>query len=127
MTDIENADRLRVTTEVSDIESVQEVLGQLAELDATVDPQEMTVADPSGDHVVEVDIGSLTTKQLEALELAYLRGYYDQPRETSLADLADELGISKSAVSQRLRAAESKLVVAVLQAIRPWLVQSDTD
>ncbi|AFZ71865.1 helix-turn-helix domain-containing protein [Natronobacterium gregoryi] len=125
MTGLENADRLRITTEVSDIDSVQEVLTHLAELEATVDPQGMAVVDPSDDHVAEVDVGSLTTKQLRALELAYTRGYYEQPRETGLEELSAELDISKSAVSQRLRAAESKLVVAVLQAIRPWLVQSE--
>lgn len=53
---------------------------------------------------------SLTPKQHEALALAVETGYYDQPREATLKELADELGVSSSAVSQRLNAVERKLV-----------------
>lgn len=59
---------------------------------------------------VTVDLDILTEKQVEALELALQTGYYEQPRRTDLANLARELGISKSAVSQRLRTAEVKLI-----------------
>ena len=39
---------------------------------------------------------ALTTEQREALTLAHRRGYFAEPRETSLEELADELGISPS-------------------------------
>lgn len=45
---------------------------------------------------------ALSKPQREALVLAYERGYYDQPREVSLAEIGEELGISESAVSGRL-------------------------
>lgn len=45
---------------------------------------------------------SLSKRQREALVLAYERGYYEQPRQVSLAEIGDELGISESAVSGRL-------------------------
>ena len=126
MTDLENADQIQLQVTVSDMESVHDVLAQLADLEATVEPQGLSVADPDGEWPIETDIGDLTAKQLEALELAYSRGYYRQPRETDLTTLAEELDVSKSAVSQRLRAAESKLLMAVLASIRPWLVQSES-
>lgn len=44
-----------------------------------------------------------TEKQLTALTLAYENGYFTEPRETSLEELADLLGLSPSAVSGRLR------------------------
>lgn len=47
--------------------------------------------------------GKLTAKQLEAVELAVERGYFDTPRGATLGDLADHLGISEQAVSVRLR------------------------
>lgn len=47
--------------------------------------------------------GKLTAKQLEAVELAVERGYFDTPRGATLSDLADRLGISEQAVSVRLR------------------------
>lgn len=45
---------------------------------------------------------SLSRRQREALVLAYERGYYEQPRQVSLAEIGEELGISESAVSGRL-------------------------
>ena len=45
----------------------------------------------------------LTNSQRETLTLAWDRGYFSIPRETSLAALADELDISPQAASERLR------------------------
>lgn len=45
----------------------------------------------------------LTTKQREALALAMQEGYFERPRGTTLAELGDELGITQSAASTRLR------------------------
>jgi predicted DNA binding protein len=45
----------------------------------------------------------LTTRQREALRLAHERGYFGIPRETTLDDIAAELGISNQATSERLR------------------------
>lgn len=56
----------------------------------------------------------LTEPQIEALMTAYLQGYYDEPRETSLAELAALLDISQTAVSGRLRRGSARLVEEVL-------------
>ena len=57
---------------------------------------------------VAVDLSRLTAKQRAALELAVKRGYFDG--EAGLEELAAELNISKSALSQRLRSGQAKLV-----------------
>jgi predicted DNA binding protein len=62
---------------------------------------------------IKIDLSGLTEKQQEAATLAVSQGYYEQPRETTVEQLADELDITKSAVSQRLSAVESKLARSV--------------
>lgn len=52
----------------------------------------------------------LTTCQRETLRLAHERGYFEIPREATLADLADELDISNQAASERLRRGCARLV-----------------
>lgn len=59
--------------------------------------------------------GSLTRRQREALETAFDCGYFDVPRTGSLADVADELDVSESAVSTLLRKAERALVETALR------------
>ncbi|MGQ3412108.1 helix-turn-helix domain-containing protein [Natrinema sp. LN54] len=46
---------------------------------------------------------ALTDAQQEALVLAYERGYFESPRETTMEELGDDLGISQQAVASRLR------------------------
>jgi predicted DNA binding protein len=46
---------------------------------------------------------SLTDTQQEALVLAYERGYFESPREVTMEDIGDELGITEQAVASRLR------------------------
>ena len=46
---------------------------------------------------------ALTDTQQEALILAYERGYFESPREITMTELGDELGISQQAVASRLR------------------------
>ena len=57
---------------------------------------------------------ALTESQTEALVSAYEHGYYDEPRETSLEELGTVLGISRTAVSGRLRRASGQLVAQSL-------------
>ena len=63
----------------------------------------------------------LTEPQFEALVTALTEGYYEVPRDIDLNDLADELGISHQALSERLRRAtgalvEDALLVGAVQA-----------
>lgn len=52
----------------------------------------------------------LTEPQREALLLATRRGYYDIPRECTTLEVAEELGISDQAVTERLRRAIATFV-----------------
>lgn len=51
----------------------------------------------------------ITEKQREAFLIAVERGYYERPRGATLDDIAEELGITSSAVSQRLTAVKRRL------------------
>lgn len=52
----------------------------------------------------------LTDSQYRALVLAARRGYFEVPREATLEDLADELGVSHQSLSGQLRRALGALV-----------------
>jgi len=52
----------------------------------------------------------LTVPQREALLAARRRGYFDVPRTADLADVSSELGVTPSALSERLRRGTRKLV-----------------
>ena len=56
----------------------------------------------------------LTETQREALILAYERGYFETPRESSLEEIADELGITQQSLSTRLRRGHRRLIRATL-------------
>jgi predicted DNA binding protein len=55
----------------------------------------------------------LTPQQETALRAAHDSGYFRVPRETSLEELTEELAVSDSAVSQRLRRGTDALLSAV--------------
>lgn len=56
----------------------------------------------------------LTPAQREVLVVARRAGYFEEPRDASLQDVADALGISQSAASGRLRRAVSRLVATTV-------------
>lgn len=56
----------------------------------------------------------LTDGQRNALVLAYSSGYFDSPRDATQDDLADELEITRQAVSSRLQRGMRRLVASTL-------------
>ncbi|MFB6074614.1 MAG: helix-turn-helix domain-containing protein [Haloarculaceae archaeon] len=64
---------------------------------------------PAEDRSVE-----FTEPQRETLHLALERGYFEVPRDVDLVGLAEELEVSDTAVSQRLRRAISTLLQSTL-------------
>ncbi|MEF8839218.1 MAG: helix-turn-helix domain-containing protein [Haloarculaceae archaeon] len=56
----------------------------------------------------------LTDSQQEALLVAYEAGYFEEPRDASLDDVADELGISQPAAGGLLRRGVRRLVQTTL-------------
>ena len=56
----------------------------------------------------------LTDKQAAALELAYVSGWYDDARPVTGSELAAVMGVSRATFHQHLRAAERKVMTAML-------------
>jgi predicted DNA binding protein len=103
----------------SDFETSGEVVGDAEALQAAVDTAPSTI-----DVTIE-EIGSrpslrtdpfseLSTRQREAVRLAFEHGYYRHPRETTHAELADKLGCAPNTVSEHLQKAEMKLIKALV-------------
>ncbi|AXG08314.1 bacterio-opsin activator (plasmid) [Haloplanus rubicundus] len=60
---------------------------------------------------------ALTDPQLEALVLAYERGYFNSPRDTTMAELGEELGISQQAIASRLRRGIRRILSQTLTSL----------
>lgn len=95
-------------------EQLRAILADLEAVQASVSV-DWLVRGSDREATAEINVDDITDKQLEALELALDAGYYETPRQTNLGEIADELGISESAASQRLNAAETKLVKSFLE------------
>lgn len=74
---------------------------------------------------VEEDV--LTDHQQQVLDAAIDAGYYEQPREASLTELAAELDIAKSTLSGVLRRAESALATAYADGEPSSVVDDGTE
>lgn len=69
--------------------------------------QNVPVQTRQGERVALTD--TLTPKQLEALRVAYLSGYFGWPRQSTAAECADALGIAQPTFSQHIRVAQEKV------------------
>ena len=58
----------------------------------------------------EVPGSTVTPEQRAALRAAHRTGYFEVPRDATMSDLAEELGVSTQAVSERLRRGYARLV-----------------
>jgi len=67
----------------------------------------------------------LTDGQREALRIAYGMGYFEIPRTASLDDVATELGITASSLSERLRRAQTHLIETTVASTWPPLSDRD--
>lgn len=73
-----------------------------------------SVHNPGAPRRIDSDI-DLTETQRETLRIALEEGYFDVPRRINLLELAERLGISDSAVSQRLRRGVSAVLAETLR------------
>lgn len=100
---------LRITI-VGEQSEIQHVMGAV--------PEEVQIdVDKIGDYKPEQQrlFAQLTEQQQKTLQLAVDRGYFKVPRDTTCEDLAEELGVSPSAVSNQLRRIEA----AILSSVTP--------
>lgn len=61
----------------------------------------------------------LTPRQEELLRTATTLGYYDTPRDCTLTELAEEVGLAKSTCSETLHRAEEKIVKRFIDELSP--------
>lgn len=97
-------------TRYPDREALSEYRGSLQDNDVTFRLERLYDAGYR-----DTDGPILTPEQREALELAHEHGYFEIPRAVSTDKLADEVGVSKQAVSERLRRGNSRLLEDVLR------------
>lgn len=71
-----------------------------------------------GTDAVSTERNALSDKQLEALAVAFDRGYYAVPRRMTLVDLAEEVGVSHQALSERLRRGHQVVISDLLGDVR---------
>ncbi|UPV76929.1 helix-turn-helix domain-containing protein (plasmid) [Halorussus limi] len=69
----------------------------------------------------------ITDRQLAALRLALESGYYEQPRQTSLRELAEQTSVARSTYEEHLRKAENKLLTNAGQFLRLVTAASSTN
>lgn len=98
-----------VTVQIPDRETLRDLISRIRATEATVSVKNITQSASGSEGSIQLDVSEVTDKQLEALEAAVKTGYYDSPRQADLEVLAERLEVSKSAVSQRLKAVESRL------------------
>jgi predicted DNA binding protein len=70
---------------------------------------------------------AMTDRQLAALRLALENGYYEQPRGTSLRDLAAQTAVARSTYEEHLRKAENKLLTNAGEFLRLLTATAPTD
>ncbi|WP_224268409.1 helix-turn-helix domain-containing protein [Haloprofundus salinisoli] len=74
-------------------------------------PISLTRVSPSADRRND-PLGGMTPEQRETIAVAYRAGYFDEPRRTTLDELASNFDISPRAVAGRLRRGQAKLIEA---------------
>jgi predicted DNA binding protein len=72
-----------------------------------------------GERPAVVDDHGLSAVQRETLAAAFEAGYFDVPRRTTISDLAERLGVSDQAVSERLRRGLARVLAATVGEDEP--------
>lgn len=96
------------------------IIGTEADVGAAVEevPEgvDVRVERVGGDRVTPADArGALSTRQREAVEAGLAAGYYEVPREATVADVAARLDCSPSTAGEHLQRAESTVLAALFK------------
>lgn len=102
-----------------------DVRALLDELEGDRDVQVLSKTAIEAQHVphsmlapVDTLFEEITDRQVAALRLALDEGYYEQPRNTSLRELARKTSVARSTYEEHLRKAENKLLTNAGQFLR---------
>lgn len=108
--------RTVVATFVPNRDVAWELLDALGRVCDAVALRQITDKSTGGfESITELDLSVLTEKQRTAMEHAVEEGYFGSGVTVSLEDMAADLGISASALSQRLQRAEEKLMTQIFR------------
>ncbi len=84
--------------------TIEEKFGEIKMVGTT---QTKSIGFPLGSNKIKQSMsGKLSKKQLTVLETAYRMGYFRIPQEVNAKEIAEELDIGRSTLSERLRRAE---------------------
>lgn len=110
---------LTVVFHAEGFDQLQELMATLRERYPDVDVQRLLQPPLSGspDDRVFINRGKLTDRQLEVLRKAYEEGYFEQPKRANATELAEQLGISQSTVTEHLVTAQKKLLEDILDGV----------
>ncbi|WP_255171572.1 helix-turn-helix domain-containing protein [Natrononativus amylolyticus] len=102
----------------ADFEQLQDVMGEFQDRFSSVDVQSLLQPPLEGtpEERIFVNRGKLTDRQLEVLQTAYNRGYFERPKGANATEVAEELGITQSTFTEHLVAAQRKIFEDVLEA-----------
>lgn len=111
------SDGLEVVFHAEHFEQLQAIVAEFRDRYPDVDIQRMVRAPTGGAprDAVFVNRAKLTERQLEALQTAYDMGYFDQPRGANAGEVAAELDIAASTLTEHLATAQRKLLADVLE------------
>lgn len=111
-------DAATLTLELPPEQDVRSMLGILKDRYETVElwsrREREGRAPTMNEFASEVD-EQLTARQRSALQAAHMNGYFEWPRPTDGAEIADTMGITRQTFHQHLRAAERKLINAYVE------------
>ncbi|MCU4744155.1 bacterio-opsin activator domain-containing protein [Natronoglomus mannanivorans] len=110
-------DRVIVTVVCPDETDVNDLVDALQERYPTASMGSIrSKRDAMGRTALDELLGSVTDKQLQAIELGFYAGYFERPREHNTTELASKLGVSRATFTQHLRAAERKLLAHIFES-----------
>ncbi len=107
---------LFLTFHATDMETLQSIIAALQQRHSNIDVQRLLQSEQehTDQHLVFVDRSTLTARQLEVLETAHEMGYFEHPKRANAGEVADELGITGTTLTEHLAAAQTKLLGAIL-------------
>lgn len=111
---------LTIAFHAADFDELQAVIADCRERFDEVDVRRL-VRSPAADtrrDAVFVDRSRLTGRQLEVLRTAYRLGYFERPRRANATEVAAELGIDASTLTEHMTVALSKVLGDLLEDSR---------
>ena len=98
-------------TYASDTDTISDIVSDVRKISENVSVRSIVPTDDSECAEIEiVDVTEMTHKQRRAVNFAKEAGYYDPEKKISLGELADEMDVSTSALSQLLQRAEANVI-----------------